>query len=92
MCTHGDRKFDEHARRRFPPGQIGAEPILNGWEFFVRDDGPGIAARYHAQIWGLFQTLHSRDRIESTGMGLAIVRKMSDAGTIQLGGKGEEFV
>jgi signal transduction histidine kinase len=62
-----------------PRVQIGAEPTGNGWEFYVRDDGPGIAARYHAQIWGMFQTLHSRDRIESTGMGLAIVRKIVEA-------------
>jgi signal transduction histidine kinase len=59
--------------------QIGAEPIADGWEFYVRDNGPGIASRYHAQIWGLFQTLHSRDRIESTGIGLAIVRKIVEA-------------
>jgi signal transduction histidine kinase len=58
---------------------IGAEPIAGGWEFYVRDNGPGIAKRYHDQIWGLFQTLHSRDRIESTGMGLAIVMKIVEA-------------
>lgn len=58
---------------------VGAEPIRDGWEFYVRDDGPGIASRYHAQIWGLFQTLQSRDRVESTGMGLAIVRKIVEA-------------
>jgi signal transduction histidine kinase len=58
---------------------VGAEPVRDGWEFYVRDDGPGIASRYHAQIWGLFQTLQSRDRIESTGMGLAIVRKIVEA-------------
>ncbi len=62
-----------------PRVTIGAEPCAGGWEFYVRDDGPGIAPRYHAQIWGLFQTLHSRDRIESTGMGLAIVRKIVEA-------------
>jgi signal transduction histidine kinase len=65
--------------RSAPRVEVGAEPIPEGWEFYVRDNGPGIAARYHAQIWGLFQTLHSRDRIESTGMGLAIVRKIVEA-------------
>lgn len=62
-----------------PRVTIGAEPIAGGWELYVRDDGPGIARRYHAQIWGMFQTLHSRDRIESTGIGLAIVRKIVEA-------------
>lgn len=65
--------------RPAPHVHVGAEPAADGWEFYVRDDGPGIARRYHAQIWDLFQTLHSRDRIESTGMGLAIVRKIVEA-------------
>lgn len=58
---------------------IGAEPSVDGWEFYVRDNGPGIAPRYHAQIWGLFQTLQSRDVVESTGIGLAIVRRIVEA-------------
>ncbi len=58
---------------------IGAEPVSDGWEFFVRDDGPGIPACFHAQIWGLFQTLKSRDQIETTGIGLAIVRRIVEA-------------
>ena len=62
-----------------PRLQIGAEPIADGWELYVRDDGPGIAPRYHAKIWGLFQTLQSRDRVESCGIGLAIVRKIVEA-------------
>jgi len=62
-----------------PRVEVGCEPTPDGWEFYVRDDGPGIARRYHDQIWGLFQTLHSRDRIESTGIGLAIVRRIVGA-------------
>jgi signal transduction histidine kinase len=45
----------------------------------IRDNGPGVPARYHAQIWGLFQTLKSRDLVESTGIGLAIVRRIVEA-------------
>lgn len=58
---------------------VGAEPVSDGWEFFVRDSGPGIPARFHDQIWGLFQTLKSRDRTETTGIGLAIVRRIVEA-------------
>ena len=65
---HGGRRID-----------VGAEPVSDGWEFFVRDDGPGIPACFHAQIWGLFQTLKSRDQIETTGIGLAIVRRIVEA-------------
>lgn len=62
-----------------PRIEVGAEPIADGWEFYVRDNGPGIAPRHHIQIWGLFQTLQSRDHVESTGSGLAIVRRIVEA-------------
>jgi len=65
---HGGRHID-----------VGAEPAEDAWEFFVRDDGPGIAPRFHAQIWGLFQTLRSRDATDSSGIGLAIVRRIVEA-------------
>jgi PAS domain S-box-containing protein len=46
-----------------------------GLTFSVTDDGPGIAPEYHERIFEMFQTLKSRDRVEGSGMGLAIVRK-----------------
>jgi signal transduction histidine kinase len=69
----------KYCGRPDPVIHIGAEPVSDGWELYVRDNGPGIPRRYHQQIWGLFQTLHSRDRIESTGIGLAIVRRVVEA-------------
>jgi signal transduction histidine kinase len=45
-------------------------------EFVVRDDGPGIPTEFHEKIFRLFQTLKRRDEVESTGMGLAIVKKL----------------
>ncbi|MGB3787108.1 MAG: ATP-binding protein [Phormidesmis sp.] len=44
--------------------------------FSVTDDGPGIAPAHHQKIFGLFQTLNSRDKIDSTGIGLSIVKKI----------------
>ncbi|HLL23646.1 MAG TPA: ATP-binding protein, partial [Kofleriaceae bacterium] len=49
------------------------------YEFFVRDNGVGIAPDFHEKVWGLFQTLERRDKIESTGIGLSIVRKIVEA-------------
>jgi signal transduction histidine kinase len=46
------------------------------YEFFVEDNGPGIAKNYHEKIFMIFQTLQARDSFESTGVGLAIVRKI----------------
>ncbi|HEY9489268.1 MAG TPA: ATP-binding protein [Chryseosolibacter sp.] len=48
------------------------------YEFFVEDNGPGIAKTYHDKIFVIFQTLQERDSFESTGVGLAIVRKILD--------------
>ncbi|MDA1164710.1 MAG: ATP-binding protein [Planctomycetota bacterium] len=56
------------------------------YEFTVSDDGPGIAAEFHQQIFKLFQTLKPRDEVEGSGMGLAIVQKIVESydGTIQV--------
>jgi len=48
------------------------------YEFFVEDNGPGISKNYHNKIFVIFQTLHERDMVESTGVGLAIVKKILD--------------
>ncbi|PZD71212.1 Phytochrome-like protein cph1 [Acaryochloris thomasi RCC1774] len=47
--------------------------------FSVTDNGPGIAPEYQERIFGMFQTLQARDKIESTGIGLAIVKKLVEA-------------
>ena len=47
--------------------------------FSVADDGPGIDSQYHEQIFGVFQTLNSKDEIDSTGIGLSIVKKLVEA-------------
>lgn len=69
----------------------------NHYEFFVEDDGPGIAHAYHGRIFMIFQTLQERDAFESTGVGLAIVKKILDdrKQTIRVDsepGKGSTFV
>jgi len=52
------------------------KPHAKFYEFFVEDNGPGIAKSYHEKIFMIFQTLQARDSFESTGVGLAIVRKI----------------
>jgi signal transduction histidine kinase len=58
-----------------PRVQVGARHDGTDWEFTVRDDGPGIAPEYHERIFAIFQTLQARDQVESTGIGLSIVKK-----------------
>jgi signal transduction histidine kinase len=49
------------------------------WELRVTDNGPGIAPEFHDRIWGIFQTLHPRDEVEGTGIGLSLVKKLAEA-------------
>ena len=46
------------------------------YRFSIRDNGIGIPERFHERIFELFQTLERRDTFESTGVGLAIVKKI----------------
>ncbi len=48
-------------------------------EFSVEDNGQGIAPQYHERIFGIFQTLEARDKVEGTGIGLSVVQKIVDA-------------
>ena len=45
-------------------------------EFTVKDNGEGIHPDFHEKIFQMFQTLKARDEVESTGVGLAIVKKI----------------
>ncbi len=46
------------------------------WKFAVEDNGCGIKKEYFEKIFEIFQTLSSRDKTESTGIGLTIVKKI----------------
>lgn len=46
------------------------------YHFCVADNGPGIDPRFHDKIFIIFQTVNTRDEFESTGVGLAIVKKI----------------
>ncbi|MGB7251653.1 MAG: ATP-binding protein [Phormidesmis sp.] len=64
--------------------------------FAVTDDGPGIKAEDQQKIFGIFQTLSSRDDIDSAGIGLSIVKKAVErqGGTVMVRsrlGKGSTF-
>jgi light-regulated signal transduction histidine kinase (bacteriophytochrome) len=45
-------------------------------EIAFADNGIGFDEKYNAQIFTLFQRLHTRDVYEGTGLGLAICRKI----------------
>ncbi|MBC5773826.1 CHASE3 domain-containing protein [Pontibacter sp. KCTC 32443] len=81
-----------------PTGQvtIGFGENEHFYTFSVSDTGPGIDKEYHERIFVIFQTLQERDAFESTGVGLAIVKKIVEwqGGTIwvdSVPGQGSTF-
>ncbi len=75
---HNDRETSEI--------DVSAEANDNWIVVSVADNGPGIDPKYQERIFELFQTLKSRDEVEGSGMGLAIVRKMAEhfAGSVNV--------
>lgn len=58
--------------------KISYQDYENGFLFSVHDNGPGIKPQYVHQVFELFCTLKSRDEMETTGVGLAVVKKLID--------------
>jgi len=61
-----------------PQGLVRVECSEDGgcWKFSVSDNGPGIADKDQERVFQLFQTLKPRDQSDSTGVGLAVVKKI----------------
>ena len=62
----------------------------------VRDNGIGIEEKYYNDIFKMFRRLHSRQKYEGTGIGLAVCKKIIDKHKGQFGveselGKGTTF-
>jgi light-regulated signal transduction histidine kinase (bacteriophytochrome) len=81
-----------------PDGQIQVSAQEQGdvVAFTVADDGPGIEPEFHERIFEMFKTLHPRDQVEGSGVGLAIVKKTveSQGGAVQVisdAGEGATF-
>lgn len=55
--------------------EITAEDRGDFVELAITDDGPGIPTRFHDKIFKMFETLQSRDEVEGSGMGLALVHR-----------------
>jgi PAS domain S-box-containing protein len=62
--------------------------------FEIKDNGPGIDPKYHVKVFEVFQMLQARDKVESTGIGLSIVKKIIERanGSITINSNVEEGV
>ncbi|MBI3446524.1 MAG: PAS domain-containing protein [Magnetospirillum sp.] len=68
---------------RTPVVKVQAGHLDGTWTISVSDNGIGIAPQYTERIFGIFQRLHTRDKFEGTGIGLAICKKIVE----QAGGR-----
>ena len=66
--------------------QISVIEKPNEYLFTVSDNGPGIDPKYHDKIFKMFSQLNVSNDVKSTGIGLAIVKKIvtENHGTITL--------
>ncbi len=58
---------------------ITATKLEKEYLFSVQDNGSGIDSKYHSKIFEMFSKLNVNDEIESTGIGLSIVKKIVSA-------------
>ncbi len=59
--------------------------IDDKYYFEIKDNGPGIAPKYHVKVFEVFQMLQARDKVESTGIGLSIVKKIIEQSNGSIG-------
>ena len=58
--------------------EVGAKPVKNAVQIYVKDDGIGIDPKYHGKIFGKFEQVENNysGKYPSTGLGLTITKEL----------------
>jgi len=77
-----------------PQIRVGCQDAGDRWQFYVQDNGMGIAPEHHEKVFQIFHRLKSSDddARRGTGVGLAIVKKIveSHGGDVWVESEGEQ--
>ncbi|MBC7950547.1 MAG: hypothetical protein H7Z12_01830 [Rhodospirillaceae bacterium] len=61
---------------RVPEVTISVRREGDHWEVSIADNGIGIDPQFHQRVFNIFQRLHTRERYDGNGIGLAICKKV----------------
>jgi len=68
-----------YARPGLPPRiEVSSRDVGDEWVVVVQDNGIGIAEADLTRVFGIFQRLVTRDKVDGTGIGLAVCRKIAE--------------
>lgn len=59
-----------------PVIKISAEEKAEGWLFKVEDNGIGLDMKFKDKVFEIFNRLHSGDKYQGSGIGLAICKRI----------------